>query len=409
MRTGVRIAITGVGGYVGSSLGHYLQEKGYDVYGTYMSNYPENVLSGDRLYRMDMTSVSQIDTVLDAIEPDVIIHTAALSNLTGCEKDKDLAVQVNVEATRNLLAWIQRTKPDIKLVFMSSDYVFDGERGNYKEDDEANPRTFYGKTKLISESDIRNQLDNYIICRTAGVYGGGGKFFEFIVKSLNEGQKVEVFDDVYYTPTYIGYLSDSVERLIAKDFRGVVHVAGPEKVSRYFFASEVAEVLCKDESLVRPVRQPSDVLISRDSSLNSEYVQKLLRNFCPTIEKSLQYCFGNLIGPYSYFVDERGKLIGITHNQIWKEINYIESVGSSSRGNHYHKKTIEGFYILDGCVKISLLNLENNSRKEFKVDPGDFFIIKPYTLHKFDIIKEAKWINMLSVAMNDSNKDIHTL
>lgn len=409
VENGRKTVITGIGGYIGSNLGKYLCERGYDVYGIYRSSPPVGVLPQDRLYQGDITSADQMGTVIDRILPDTVIHAAGWSSLDQCEKTKDLAVKINVDGTRNIVESIRRMNRDTKLVFISSDYVFGGDRGNYSEGDEIAPQTVYGNTKALAEAGLRGSLNNYVIARTAAVYGRGGRFFNFIVANLRDGKSVELYDDVLFTPTYIDYLLDSVERLIQNDFRGVVHVAGPDMVSRFSFGTMIAESLGKDKGLVKPVRQPPAGLICKDSSLNSQHCRTLLRNLCPSLEKCLHYCFGHLISPYFYFEDQRGTFTGVTHSRRWEEINHVESVKGSVRGNHYHKSTVEGFYILAGDIEVSLTDLRSGSRRRFRVGAGDFFVVEPETLHTFEVLEDARWMNMLSSTMSNRDQDIHRL
>ena len=133
-------------------------------------------------------------------------------------------MKVNVETTRNLIDAILKIDQNVKFVFLSSDYVFDGQRGNYREEDDINPQTVYGKTKALSETDIKERLENFVICRTANVYGRGGNFFNFVLGALEQNRSVDVFDDAFFTPTYIDYLLDSLKALIEMDFKGIIHV-----------------------------------------------------------------------------------------------------------------------------------------------------------------------------------------
>ena len=398
-----KILITGASGYVGSNLRKYFKDKGYDVYGLTSKEVQE-----EKIYRIDITNPQNLFNIFNGIKPNIIIHTAALSNLNECEKNHELAMKINVETTRNIIYAIRNINPDIKLVFMSSDYVFDGEKGNYKEDDEVNPQTFYGKTKVLSENDIKKYLENYIICRTANIYGRGGNFFNFVLDALEQDKTIDVFDDVFYTPTYIDHLLGSLRELIKIDYKGVIHIAGSERLSRYEFALKMAETLGKDKALIRPVKQiAAGKLIAKDNSLNCEYSRKILKNYWPSLEESLHYCFGNLIPPYFYSVDGRGKVVGIFQGHKWEEINYVESSKGSFRGNHYHKKTIEGFFIIDGKIKVTLRDIINHSKRTFIAKKGDIFIINPNTLHTFEVLENSKWINMLSRPLDGQKKDIH--
>lgn len=399
-----KILITGVKGYVGSNLRKSLQDKGYDIYGIDIKDIQE-----EKMCRVDINDSQSILNLFNALKPDIVIHMAALSSLDECEKNTELAIKINVEGTKNIINAICKINHNIKLIFMSTDYVFDGKRGNYRENDEVNPQTFYGKTKAISENDIKNKLENYIICRTANVFGRGGNFFNFILDALERNKTIGVYEDAFLTPTYIDYLTSSIKEVMELDYKGIIHIAGSERISRYHFALKMAKALGKDKTLIKRIKRSSGELIAKDSSLNSEYSRKILKNLCPSIEESLHYCFGNLKPPYFNFVDERGKFIGIVQGEEWKEINYIESSKGSIRGNHYHKETKECFFIIEGRIRVSLHDLVSNSKRIFIVKKGDILIINTNTLHTFETLVNSKWINMLSKPMNEGSKDFYRL
>jgi dTDP-4-dehydrorhamnose 3,5-epimerase-like enzyme len=136
-------------------------------------------------------------------------------------------------------------------------------------------------------------------------------------------------------------------------------------------------------------------------------LQRILNNFRPTIKEALHYSFGNLKPPYYYFADTRGIFLGIIQDQEWKEINYIESKKGSIRGNHYHKETVECFFIIDGKIRVTLVDLITNSKKVFIVGKGSIFIVKPNTLHTFEVLEDSKWINMLSKPLKSEPKDFY--
>jgi len=401
----VKVLITGANGYIGSNLRRYLRNNGFDVYAV-----TSKKLEDSKVFQIDITNANSIFSIIKEIKPDVIIHTAALSNLRKCEENKTLAKKINVDVTKSIINSINRVNSKIKLIFFSSDYVFDGKKGNYKEDDRVNPTTFYGKTKAISESDIKNNLKNYIILRTSAVFGrGGGKLFNFILQFLHQGKQIKVYEDAFFTPTYIDYLTSSVKELIEIDFKGTIHIAGYEKISRFIFAVSVAEVLGKDKNLIKPIKLQGDELLARDSSLNTDFSRRILKkSYCPKIKDALYYCFNIIDPPYFYFSDDRGTLFGITQGHEWNEVNYIESKKGSIRGNHYHKETVECFFIIDGKIRVTLIDLITNSKKVFTVGPRSIFIVKPNTLHTFEVLEDSKWINMLSKPIK-SEKDFYRL
>lgn len=404
-----KILITGASGYLGSNLSMYFTAKGHNVSGIINKNPLPYNPSHERIFDADITNYNEIKKIIAEIQPDIIIHTAALSDLSKCEGDKALAFNINVGGTRNIIKSIRELDFEPKLIFISSDYVFEGDHGDYKENERPNPKTVYGNTKLVSEDDIKKSLNDYIICRTANVYGDGGKFFNFLVSNLRNDNEISVYRNAIFTPTYIEYFLDSIERLIEKDYKGIIHITGNERLSRYDFSIKIADALNKERNLIRPVERPLNGLISKDSSLNSDYARGLLGNYVPSTEKSIYYCFKYLNYPYFYYEDVRGIFFGISQDLNWKEINYIESKKGSIRGAHYHMETLEGFYIIEGKIKISLNNLIDGTKRDFIASKGDFFVIGQNILHTFEMLADSRWINMLSMAMNMSNKDIYKL
>jgi len=280
-----RILITGANGYVGSNLTTYLSPK-YQIYSTDLT--PSKKA---QFFPADIAKYNEIYSVIEKSSPEIIIHTAGLSSLGECEKNPKKAYAVNVLGTRNIINAVKKLNPKSKLVFMSSDYVFSGDRGNYKEDDERIPKTVYGKTKVESENDIVGNLENYLIVRSANIYGRGGNFFNFLIGSLESGISNDYFSNLFYTPTPIDYLLKALEFLIARDFKGIIHIAGREKVSRYEFALKAALALGKDRSLIRKSVADDSSLIAKDSSLNTDYAEKIIKSSCPSIEDYMKELF----------------------------------------------------------------------------------------------------------------------
>ena len=400
-----RILITGASGYIATNLTSYFASCDYEV--VTVSRQLLNP-SFSRHYTADLTDPSVIANIIEKVKPDIVIHTVWINSLAKCEIERQLADFVNVELSRNIIAAIQSVNSEIRFAFISSDYVFDGEKGNYTEEDECKPKTYYGKTKVIVEDLIRNSGLKHLICRTANVFCNGGKFFTFLYEKLFKNKTVDVYYDAFFTPTYMQYFLDSFERLLAKDIEGTIHLSGVDRISRYNFAFQLAAAMGKREDLVIPRKIPSDMLIAHDVSLDSTRQRKLNANYCPTIERSLQFLLGRLEYPYFSFIDPRGSITGITQTEhSWEEINYIESVQGAVRGGHYHKQTHEGFFIIEGKIKVEVQNLATSDKSIFVVRKGDAFYIEPSFMHTFHIIENAKWINFLSKAMKGDEKDIH--
>lgn len=282
-----KLLITGADGYLGNNLREYFKDK-FKIY-----CFSRRETKDNNYFYGDIISSKDVHNCVRKVNPDIVFHTAALSSLSLCEKDLQTAEKVNVSGTVNLINAMSKVNPKSKLIFFSSDYVFDGTKGNYKENDILKPKTVYGKTKAISEEKIKLSALNYIIIRTANVFGRGGKFFEYVCKNLTDEISFEAYKDVYYTPTYIDYLLDSISILIDKKYEGTIHLAGKNRLSRFEFAGYVAEKMKKGLSLIKPVNQPNGGLLAKDSSLNTNNSRKILNNYFPGIKDCLKYSLDN--------------------------------------------------------------------------------------------------------------------
>jgi dTDP-4-dehydrorhamnose reductase len=213
------------------------------------------------------------------IAPHVLVHTAAQTNVDLCESDRELARRVNVEGTANVAEGC--AKIGAKLIFISTDYVFDGERGNYRESDQPNPIGFYGVTKLEAEQ-IAATLSNSLIIRTSVLYGWHPNklnFATWILKGLSEHQSLRIVEDHINSPTLSDNLAVAIRVAIQRNSRGILHVAGSERISRFEFARRIARQFSLDERLLLPVKMKDLDWIARrprDSSLNVGKAEKEL-------------------------------------------------------------------------------------------------------------------------------------
>ncbi len=243
----MKFLITGGSGMVGAYFVEKLSKE-HQVIGLYYTN-PITLLGG-RHVKVDITDKDEV-LELSTFKPDVIIHCAAITNISFCEKNKDRATIVNVEGTKNI-ADLAR-KSNSVLVYISTDAVFNGEKGNYSEHEIPCPNTFYGKTKLAGEK-ISLHYDNSIVIRT-NVFGDdhGKKEHNFataILKSLAQGKQYSAFTDAVFCPIYVGNLLEEILKLIGRKERGVFHLVG-FPVTKYIFAKTAAEVFEYDTNLIQ--------------------------------------------------------------------------------------------------------------------------------------------------------------
>ena len=168
---------------------------------------------------------------------------AALTNVDFCETHSDSSYEINVLGAVNVVRSADHV--DAKLVYFSSDYVFDGFNGPYAEVDPANPICEYGRHKLLSEHYVALHARRYLIVRTTVVYGWESQRKNFIVRladRLRRGERVQIPMDQVGSPTFVSNLAEAVVELIALDVQGLFHLAGPQLVTRYDFAVAAARV-----------------------------------------------------------------------------------------------------------------------------------------------------------------------
>lgn len=393
--------VIGSEGYIGHHIANYFESLGWPVYCTGLSESKRA-----NYFCLDITDKEAVARIVQELHPQVVVQAAGLSSLALCEQNPARARAVNIDGNRNLIEAVKPLNDSCKLVFLSSDYVFEGEASFYDEESVRRPQTEYGRTKVASEDDIRSALHNYIILRMSNVYGRGGNFYNFVNSDLALKQPVELFTDTYYTPVSIDFLVRALKGLVEIDHTGVLHIGGPERLSRYEFGLLVAEHLNADVQLVGACRQPPDGLISRDSSLCTDKSTHLLSLYNPPVIKALHVISGTFTYPHLHFTDSRGILRGISQGRSWEEMNYAESISGAVRGGHYHRRTVEGFYIIRGKLKVHFKSLKTALNYWFMAERGDSFLIPPLTVHTFEVMEEAAWINYLSRAMSDEDKDI---
>ena len=246
----MKVLVTGASGLLGKELVRELLSRGYTVVAVYNRN-PIGIESNELVkVKLDITNRATLEDLILKMQPNIIVHAAAYTDVDGCELRKDLAWRVNVEATRSIVKAARIVKS--YLIYISTDYVFDGEKGMYREEDIPNPVNYYGLTKLIGEEIVKSSELEHIIIRTSAIYGVGGSkksFAEFVAEELSKGRKVYALYDQYISPTLNTLLAQALMEVIELRLSGVLHIAG-ERMNRYKFALKIAEVLGLSKSLI---------------------------------------------------------------------------------------------------------------------------------------------------------------
>lgn len=252
-----RILITGSNGLLGQKL-TVLLSRGSDYELLLTSKHESSVFEEEELqYRqLDITNRNDVRRVVDDFQPDVIINTAAITNVDQCETVRQLAWNVNVKGVENLA--IAAKFVGAKIIQLSTDYVFDGKNGPYDEEARPNPLSYYGRTKLASENVLRMSEIPFTIVRTMVLYGVAPRikvnFVLWLIHELELGKPVRVVDDQFCNPTLADDLAYAILKIIAFEREGIYHIAGAELLSRYEFAVKLAKHFGLEKKLITPVK-----------------------------------------------------------------------------------------------------------------------------------------------------------
>lgn len=268
----MRVLIIGVG-FLGTKLMSKFSNH-FEVYGTSFHNRKE-------LFQLDICDKENMNSLFSKINPDIVIHTAAFSDVDKCEEDKEFARKINIEGIKNVINACRNFNS--KLMFISTDFVFDGKKGDYTEEDLSMPLNYYGETKLEGERLIINSGVKYIIIRTAVLYGyndkeDGSNFFKWVYESLKNGKKINVFTDQINSPTLIDDIAEVLIVLINKDKEGRFNVVGSETISRFDFAVKIADFFWFDKKLIKPIKSnqfKQKALRPRNVSLDISKIKRL--------------------------------------------------------------------------------------------------------------------------------------
>ncbi|MEM2618786.1 MAG: dTDP-4-dehydrorhamnose reductase [Candidatus Hadarchaeales archaeon] len=274
MEDEMKLLITGSSGLLGSKLVE--AAKDHEVLATYGTKplFPDSV-------RMDITSKNEVLRIVSDFKPDVVVHTAAETDVDGCELNKGRAWQVNVGGTKNIAEAC--AKVGASLVYVSTDYVFDGEGGLYTEEDVPNPINYYGLTKLEGEKQVM-KVDGHLIARTSVLYGWHPwkkNFATWLLNSLREQKQIAIVDDHYNSPTLADNLAELLLEAVKKGLTGLYHIAGRERVSRFRFALEIARIFELNGELIKPIKMAElkawVAKRPRDSSLRVDKIERQLK------------------------------------------------------------------------------------------------------------------------------------
>jgi dTDP-4-dehydrorhamnose reductase len=289
----LKLLITGASGLYGSKLAKLALDRGIEVY----SSDIQGLSTYGNFVKLDIADKAHVDETFRSIKPDVVVHAATLTDVDKCELNKELAWRVNVDGTKNIAQASQQV--GAFLVYISTDYVFSGEKGCYVESDSPDPINYYGLTKLEAETVVMQTMSepDFFIGRPSVIYGstpaaGKVNFALWLIETLRKGERVRIVTDQWNTPTLNTNFAEMTLEVIERRINGVYHTCGATRVSRFEFAEKIADCFGLDKSLIDkvfasqfswPARRPSD------SSLDTSKARREFKCKPLSMDKALEH------------------------------------------------------------------------------------------------------------------------
>lgn len=252
-----RVLITGANGMLGQELVRCMSDyPDYDVLATARDDAPRFDNASCGYAPLDITDTEALRHLFTDFTPSVLVNCAAMTQVDDCEEQREACWRVNADAVEQMARLCRQH--GTRLIQVSTDFVFDGEDGPYREDARPNPVNFYGRSKLAGENAAREAgHDRWAIARTVLVYGTGeglsrSNIALWVAESLQQGKEIHVVTDQVRSPTYAPDLAAGIERLVRYRKSGTYHLSGRELLSVYDFAKRIADVYDLDGSLIHP-------------------------------------------------------------------------------------------------------------------------------------------------------------
>ncbi|HRS52299.1 MAG TPA: SDR family oxidoreductase [Candidatus Marinimicrobia bacterium] len=290
-----KLIITGASGFLGGHIAN-LAAHHFRTLGLY-STYPFS-LKGVVTQRIELSSPSSIIVVLKQFKPAIVIHNAALANPDQCENQPDFAKQNNVIATERIANWCH--KNNARLIYVSTDMVFDGQKGNYSETDRPNPLSIYGKSKYEAEKLALAINPDTVVARLALMYGRGifprAYNSEWLLRELLQRTKesnlppLKLYTDQYRSMLAVTNAAQALIELALSHFCGIIHIGGPERISRFAFGEKLCRKLNLPLTFIQAVPYDEHQLTAprpRDLSLDISLARSFLKTKFLTVDDGL--------------------------------------------------------------------------------------------------------------------------
>jgi UDP-4-amino-4,6-dideoxy-N-acetyl-beta-L-altrosamine transaminase/dTDP-4-dehydrorhamnose reductase len=329
-KTRKKMLITGFSGLLGGNLAYYFRDK-YEVIGCYNSH--PVYINGVAGRQIDLTDKSEVVKLVMMHDPDVIIHCASLTNVDQCEEDRELANTVNVLSTRHL---VEAAASKTRFVYISTDAVYNGEKGKFTEDDSIEPRNYYGQSKYEGETAVR-QKENTLILRT-NLFGWNiqekQSLGEWIINELISARQIKGFQDAVFSTIYTFQLAKVIDIALTAGIYGVFNCGGSDYCSKYEFALKIADKFGFDKKLIIPSllgEYRFKAQRGRNLSLNVSRLERALNYRLPTIDQSIDEFYRDYKCGLPQLIktqlpEEQKKWSLIPYGRQWIDADDIEAV-----------------------------------------------------------------------------------
>lgn len=249
-----RILIIGSNGMLGQRLAQFfMSDANVELMCTSVED--ESFISGISYKQLDIGQKNKVREIILGFFPDFVINAAAFTNVDKSESEKETAWKINVNGVENIALYSWTV--DAHLIHISTDYIFDGKKGPYTEEDKPNPIGYYGRTKLASENSIKISGVRYTIIRPNVLYGPAKfsrpDYVKWVVNSLRDGEKIRIVTDQISNPTYIDDIVIAINKIIEFKKEGIYNIGGAEMISRFDFTLRIAKYFGLDEKLILPI------------------------------------------------------------------------------------------------------------------------------------------------------------
>lgn len=277
----MKILLTGATGLLGE---HLIKSKPgkYTIVGTYHKISPRIKKNNVSYKKLDITNFSDISTLIEEVNPEVILHTASLGNVDYCQQHQEEARKINIDASLRLFSSAHTAKS--KFVFFSTNAIYDGKNAPYDENSSTKPLDFYGKTKLEVEKKLEKfmEIDDILIVRLMTMYGWNNPKertnpVTWFLQRLRSGNKLYVVDDVYNNYLYAKDAAEGIWKLVEAKTCGKINMSGLETISRYELALKTAAVFELDKRLIKPVESSFFPHLAKRPKFNAFNIKKIKR------------------------------------------------------------------------------------------------------------------------------------